>query len=346
MSTYGEESLDCLIISDPAINDCRCKVKLTAILPNYNHAEYLPHALNALLAQTRPADELIVIDDASTDNSVTILEDYVRRYPNIRLVRNADNLGTARNMNRGLEMAAGDVVYFAAADDVAYRSLFETGMALLESCPDAALFSARCEIIDRSGQVTESLPTPMPLADTGFIAPDRVIKELLRDDSWFVGCTTLYRRARLIEAGGFSPELGAFCDGYASRLLALKHGACYAPAILGGWRRMEGGFAWSQTVDRNSMMDVTRIGEKKMQDTGGIFPPNYIHRWKARHVFGARRFSLVQARRKAVSEGGPIRLFLAVSREAIATGLLFFFLRPWDFLTVIRRRWRARRLYP
>ncbi len=80
-------------------------MKLTAVLPNYNHAEYLPHALNALLAQTRPADELIVIDDASTDNSVAIIEGYLARHPNIRFVRNAGNLGTVSNINRGLEMA-------------------------------------------------------------------------------------------------------------------------------------------------------------------------------------------------------------------------------------------------
>lgn len=319
-------------------------MKLTAILPNYNHAEYLPHALNALLAQTRPADELIVIDDASTDNSVKIIEDYLARYPSIRFVRNADNLGIATNMNRGLDMATGDVVYFAAADDITYPSLFETGMALLESHPAAALFSARCEIIDRRGEVTESLPTPTPLSAPGFIGPEHAIKELLRDDGWFVGGTTLYQRAQLIAAGGFSPELGAFCDGYASRLLALKHGACYAPAVLCGWRRMEGGFAWSQAINLNSMMDVIRIAERKMQDTKGIFPPNYIHRWKARHIFGARRFALIQARRKAVSEGGPIQSFFAICKEALATAWLFCTLRPWDWLTVVRRRWHARRL--
>ena len=316
-------------------------MKLTAVLPNYNHAEYLRHALDALLAQTRSADELIVIDDASTDHSVKIIEDYVRRHPKIRFVRNSGNLGIANNMNRGLEMATGDVVYFAAADDITYPSLFETGMALLESYPDAALFSARCEIIDRHGQVTESLPTPTPLFNPGFVGPDLAIEELLRDDGWFVGGTTLYQRSRLVAAGGFSPELGAFCDGYVSRLLALKHGACYAPAVLCGWRRMEGGFSWSQAINLNAMMDVIRIAERKMQETDGIFPPKYIHRWKARHVFGARRFSLVQERRKAVSEGGPVHSCLTRCKEALATAWLFCTLRPWDLLTVARRRWRV-----
>jgi len=318
-------------------------VKSTAILSNYNHAEFLPHALNALLAQTRLPDELIVIDDASTDNSMAVIKDYLSRHPQIRFQRNKDNVGIVANMNRGLEMATGDVVYFAAADDIAYPPLFERGMALLESYPQAALFSARCEIIDRDGRVKEQLPTPTPLSGPGFIDRERAIEELLRDDSWFVGGTTLYRRSALTAAGGFSLDLGAFCDGFVSRYLALKHGACYEPAVLCGWRRMEGGVAWSQTTDLDSIMDVIRIAEQKMRAAKDIFPPKYIDRWKGRHLFGARRFSIVQARKKAAQEGS-IKSLIAIIVEAVSTAWLFCILRPWDLLTVARRRWRVRNL--
>lgn len=314
-------------------------MKLTAILSNFNHAKYLPLALDALLAQTRPPDELIVIDDASTDNSVEIIENYLLGQPRIRFLRNTDNLGIVSNMNRGLEIASGDIVYFAAADDVAYPLLFETGMGLLEAYPNAALFSARCEIIDRHGRRKETFPTPTPLSESGFIGPDRAIKELLRDDGWFVGGTTLYRRSMLIAAGGFLSELGAFCDGYVSRLLALKHGSCYAPAVLGGWRRMEGGVAWAQATNLSSMSNVIKIAEQRMHETKGIFPPNYIRRWKGRHVFGARRFSMIQERKNARREGAILYL-LAGMREICLTGWLFCYLRPWDLLTVLRRRWR------
>lgn len=317
-------------------------MKLTAILSNFNHAEYLPHALNALLAQTRPPDELIVIDDASTDRSLEIIESYVLRQPEIRFLRNTENIGIVSNMNRGLEMASGDIVYFAAADDIAYPSLFETGMGLLEAYPNAALFSARCEIIDREGRFKEPLPTPEPLSNPGFIGPEIAIKELLRDDSWFVGGTTLYRRTFLIAAGGFSLELGAFCDGFVSRFLALKHGACYEPTVFCGWRRMEGGMAWSQSINLDSMAEVIRIAEQKMREAQDIFPPNYIHRWKRRHLFGARRFWIMQERKKAIREGS-IRLLFAIGREMLMTAWLFCTLRPWDLLTVARRRWRIRR---
>ena len=57
-------------------------------LTNYNHARYLPQSLGALLAQSRPADELIVIDDASTDNSIEVIQDLVSQAPYVTFLRN------------------------------------------------------------------------------------------------------------------------------------------------------------------------------------------------------------------------------------------------------------------
>src|SRR5262245_25848365 len=135
---------------------------LTVVLSNYNHARFLPHALSALSAQTRPADEIILIDDASTDDSVTVIEAHLSRHPNIRLVRNPTNLGVIANLNRGLQMARGNKMYFAAADDIAYPALFEKSLALLDRYPRAALCSSRCDIIDSEGRSAPAMVVPMP----------------------------------------------------------------------------------------------------------------------------------------------------------------------------------------
>ncbi len=108
---------------------------LSLVLTNYNHAHYLPEALAALAAQSRPADEAIFIDDASTDDSVEILETFLPRFKNARLVRNPKNRGVVANMNVGLEMARGSAIHFAASDDRTYPDFFAKGMALLEAHP-------------------------------------------------------------------------------------------------------------------------------------------------------------------------------------------------------------------
>src|ERR1700733_11765668 len=108
---------------------------LSIVLTSYNYARFLPAALGALAAQTRPPDELIVIDDRSSDDSVAVIASWLGRFARSRLVQNPRNLGTVANLNRGLELASGSVVYFAAADDVAHPALLERGTSLLEVHP-------------------------------------------------------------------------------------------------------------------------------------------------------------------------------------------------------------------
>ena len=91
---------------------------LSVVIPNFNHGAYLRASLEAVLAQTCTANEIIVIDDASTDHSLAIVSSFLHRHPNLRLVQNPRNLGCVRSLNRGLGLARGSTVYFGAADDL------------------------------------------------------------------------------------------------------------------------------------------------------------------------------------------------------------------------------------
>jgi glycosyltransferase involved in cell wall biosynthesis len=307
---------------------------LTVILSNYNHARFLPHALSALFAQSRPADEIILIDDASTDGSVAVIEAHLSSHPNLRLVRNPNNLGIIANLNRGLEMARGNKLYFAAADDITYPTLFEKSVTLLDRYPQAALCSSRCDIIDREGSPPRALVTPMPRSSPGYIEPSEVAYQLMRDDSWFMGPTTLWHREPLFAIGGFPEELGALTDGYVSRFLALKCGACFLPETLAVWRRLRGGMAWSQTMSTDAER-FTQLVERKMAESGSVFPPGYAQRWKRRYLFGVRR-ALVQERHSTRSQG-PMRRVVAAATEMFLTMRLFMKLRPFDFAAVMQR---------
>jgi len=199
---------------------------LTVVLPNFNHGRFLAQAFEALLAQVRPVDELIVIDDASSDDSCAIIEVFLARFANAKFVRNQTNLGVVRNMNIGLQMARGSAIAFAAADDVAYPWFLERTLALLRAHPSAALASGRTDIIDVHGNRLGALDTPVPLN-----SPATSIRKLrgaclMHDEAWFTGNTTLFRRDVLAEIGGFPEDLSAFTDSYISRLLAVTRGAC------------------------------------------------------------------------------------------------------------------------
>jgi glycosyltransferase involved in cell wall biosynthesis len=308
-------------------------VTVTVVLPNYNHSQYLRESLGSLLGQIRPADEVIVIDDASTDDSIAVILDVICSTPNAKLIRNTKNSGAVAAMNKGLAVASGDIVFFAAADDVYYPRLFEAGVALLDAYPQAALFSASCDIIDAGGANKGRFMSPKPLSAPGFIDARAALREMLRDDGWFMGNTVLYRRSALLAEGSFDEKLGAFTDGYMCRLLALKHGACFTPEILAAWRRLEGGIASSQAMKTDQAADFVALVEARMLGTGGLFPAQYIYRWQRRYLFGGRRFALTSGSSSQPGLSGRAKRAFAALRIL----WMFLMLRPWDIGTVAQR---------
>lgn len=312
---------------------------LSLVLTNYNHERYLPIALEGLANQSRPAGQTIFIDDASTDNSVAIFERYLPRFADATLIRNARNAGVVANLNRGLELATGEFVYFAAADDLVYENLFKTAIDLLEAHPRAALFSSRSDTMDAAGRNNGALATAIPIMKPGYISPEQAARQMLEDDGWFMGNATIYRRQPLADIGGFPPALNAFTDGFVSRLLALKQGACFSPEVLCSWRRMDASVSSAQTLNLAKTMHVIELVEQRMAAEADVFPPGYAERWRGRHLFASRRYALVQQRRLSRTEGS-LPYLRALAREWVATPWLFMKLRRKDLVSVTYRRLR------
>lgn len=92
--------------------------KVSIIIPVYNVEIYLTRCLDSCLQQDLSYDEyeIIAINDGSTDNSLSILQDYADRYPNLKIV-NQDNRKQGAARNRGIEIATGDYIWFVDSDD-------------------------------------------------------------------------------------------------------------------------------------------------------------------------------------------------------------------------------------
>jgi glycosyltransferase involved in cell wall biosynthesis len=121
---------------------------LSVVLPNYNHAKLIGRALAALLAQKRAADEIIVIDDGSTDDSVHVIERVAAKAPAIRILRNENNIGVIATLQRGLKVARGNYVYFAASDDWIFPDFFALALRQLEADPSIGLFCGEAMLVD------------------------------------------------------------------------------------------------------------------------------------------------------------------------------------------------------
>ena len=92
-------------------------MSFSVVIPNFNHGKLLPRAVNALMAQWPLPTEIFIINDGSTDDSLSFIETIKARFACVRLIHHEHNCGVVAGMNEGLRAATGDFVYFAAADD-------------------------------------------------------------------------------------------------------------------------------------------------------------------------------------------------------------------------------------
>jgi len=101
-------------------------MKFSIIINNYNYAEYLPKAIESILNQTYQNFELIIVDDASSDDSSTIIELYAQTNSHIIPVLLKINSGQAHALNEGVAKANGDIICFLDSDDWFYPQKLET----------------------------------------------------------------------------------------------------------------------------------------------------------------------------------------------------------------------------
>lgn len=102
--------------------------RISVIIPNYNRAKLIGATIDNMLNQTLPPDEVIVVDDGSTDNSVEVIRSFGDR---VHLIEQA-NQGPGAARNRGLEAASGEFIQFMDSDDLASLNKLEVQLAALK----------------------------------------------------------------------------------------------------------------------------------------------------------------------------------------------------------------------
>ena len=89
-------------------------MKISVALIVYNGSNYLATQLDSILNQTQKVDEIIVYNDASTDNSINILENYKNNYPNLFFIyNNSQKIGITKNIEKAIKASSGDILILA-----------------------------------------------------------------------------------------------------------------------------------------------------------------------------------------------------------------------------------------
>jgi len=173
-----------------AVNVIGDRTTVAVIIPTFNHARFLAEAITSVLAQTRPADEIIVVDDGSTDDPGSV----VKQFPDVKLIRR-NNGGPSAARNTGLRICMADYVAFLDADDRLLPTALESGLACISARPEYAFVYGGHRYISEGGE---------PIGPDCFkpIEGDPHLA-LLHANRIIMHATVLYRRLCLLAVNGF-----------------------------------------------------------------------------------------------------------------------------------------------
>jgi glycosyltransferase involved in cell wall biosynthesis len=126
-------------------------MNLSVALCTYNGERYLPAQLASILNQSRLPDEVVICDDASTDRTAGIIEDFARQAPfPVRMEVNAANMGTTPNFARAIGMCKGDAIVLADQDDVWFLGKLAAVETALTFNPEAGFVFSDADVVDES----------------------------------------------------------------------------------------------------------------------------------------------------------------------------------------------------
>ncbi len=208
---------------------------LSVIIPNYNHGHLIERALDAITGQSFRPIEIIVVDDASEDQSIDVIHRYRQRYHIVQLIRNDCNRGVIASINRGVENAKGDYLYLGGADDTILPGFFERGMSGAELCPHAGFSFADYAVV--YPHTNEYRETRLQLRQhSSYISPEELLKIMQQKQFQLGFLSAIIRRSALTQYFPFPPELKWHFDWFLSHALAFQYGIYYIPETLAVFR--------------------------------------------------------------------------------------------------------------
>lgn len=123
-------------------------IAVSVIVPVFNNATTILRALDSIFRQTTQPQEIIIVDDASTDDSCAVIEKYIENKPTTKLLRFASNRGPSAARNTGWSVATGDYVAFLDADDAWHRKKLETQFLFMQDNPEFAITGHQYQVVD------------------------------------------------------------------------------------------------------------------------------------------------------------------------------------------------------
>jgi len=233
---------------------------VTVVTPCLNSGRFLEATLLSVLNQTYPSIEYIVVDGASTDNTLEILTRYQDR---IRYVSEPDR-GQSDAINKGWRMARGDILAWLNADDVYFQDTVAQAVQTFETYPDVAWVYGYPEMFDANGV---QFPFRHPVHEWDY--------ETLLNDALYICQPTVFLRRQIVEEMGYLREDLYYVMDYEYWLrIGRRYPGRLVPAIRAGVKHYRETKTMSGGVKRMAELEAMRA---EYGATG--FLTGYRHEW-------------------------------------------------------------------
>ncbi|MGH6810924.1 MAG: glycosyltransferase family 2 protein [Methylocella sp.] len=244
------------------------RMTISVIVPNYNHARYLDERLASILEQRLRPDEIIFLDDGSSDGSLEIARAWRARSPiHFEIAANATNSGLPfKQWAKGIESAAGDLVWIAESDDSSCPRFLER-MAAAFTDPDIAVAYCDSEVIGTDGEIlsstyrfyTDSLSETKWLAGYVETGPREIGEALAVKNTIPNVSAVLFRRDALNESLS-AAENFRYCGDWAIYVACLRKGKiAFCPRALNKHRRPLGSLTQEGEHDAQGVREAIAI---------------------------------------------------------------------------------------
>ena len=230
--------------------------RIGVVIPLYNGAAFIERALQSVLQQTLPPDEIIVVDDGSTDEGPAIVERLSERH-SITLVKQP-NAGQSAARNRGIAHSAADFIALLDQDDIWYcHHLEELIKPFLKPWhPELGWVYSNLDEIDLHGNMVS-----YAIIDrTRTSHPKRDLIECLSKDMFVVPTACMFSRKAFDAVGGFDERLSGYeDDDFFLRVFRAGFNNVYVNQSLARWRLYSGSSSYSLRMGRSRMIYLRKL---------------------------------------------------------------------------------------
>jgi glycosyltransferase involved in cell wall biosynthesis len=203
------------------------RMTVAVIIPVFNQSQFLAETIASVLAQTRPADEIIVVDDVSTDNPASI----VSKFKNVQLLVHSKNQHVAAARNTGLKHCSTSHVVFLDGDDRLLPDALKAGLACFAARPEYAfVYGGHREISEGGSVISSDIYRP--------IKGDPYTSLLCRNPAG-PPATAMFRRDCALAVGGYDDTLRLWEDYDIYLRLAQRYPAASHPTIVAEYRQRD-----------------------------------------------------------------------------------------------------------